>query len=280
MYYEHNCTSCGAEKSELQLNLKSKFTQLLKSVEKAFRKLHDNGKYDLNDLVDVKEFNDVIQDTAVIFNTAIYNVELPEHLLKRFKQDVFLFSGLKTHSQLLEASKLLFTKNNVFKSFELFSKDSAKLKKDYNENYLEAEHDYAVGTMQRVERWENFSDSDKYYLQYRTANDDKVRASHALLHNITLPKNSPFWDKYATKNGWRCRCTEVEVLATNNIISKLSEAMKKGEKATTQLGKNGENKLNIFRYNPAKQKIIFPPKHPYHKINGANKVKKILKNEN
>ncbi|MDB0602625.1 phage minor head protein [Tenacibaculum maritimum] len=216
-------------------------------------------------------------DTSEIFSSVIIDNDLPEKLVKKFKEDVYIFSGLKTHSQLLEASKQLFTKDNKIKSFETFSKDISKLKKDYNENYLEAEHDYAVGTMEQVERWESFSDSERYYLQYRTASDDRVRDTHAVLHNTTLPKKDNFWNFYTPKNGWRCRCSTVQVLAATNDVSSSSEAIKKGNKATTKIGKGGKNTLEIFRYNPAKEKVVFPPKHPYNKITGANKVKAILK---
>ncbi len=221
----------------------------------------------------------MVEDTAEFINTAIEEADLSEELIKEFKNDVYIFSGLKTHSQLLEASKLLFTKDNKLKSFEAFSKDIEKLKKDYNENYLEAEHDYAQGTMQQVERWESFSDSDRYNLQYRTAGDSQVRDSHAALHNITLPKSDPFWLYYSPKNGWRCRCSVVEVLASITEVSNRKKAMSSGEKATTQIGKNGKNKLEIFRYNPAIKKVVFPPKHPYNKVIGAKKIKTMLRDE-
>uniref|UniRef100_A0AA94F0J5 Phage head morphogenesis domain-containing protein n=1 Tax=Flavobacterium columnare TaxID=996 RepID=A0AA94F0J5_9FLAO len=67
-------------------------------------------------------------------------------------------------------------------------------------------------------------DTERYYLEYRTAGDDRVRDSHAALNGIVLPKRRPFWQKYYTPNGWRCRCHVVEVLASSNtkaIVSKL-----------------------------------------------------------
>lgn len=193
---------------------------------------------------------------------------------------MFLFSSLKTHAQLFEASRLLLTDDKTIKSFTQFSKDIASIKKDYNENYLEAEYDFAVGTVQMAQRWESFKDGDKYYLQYRTAGDDKVRDSHAVLHGITLPKSDAFWNYYFAPNGWRCRCVVVQVLAYLNEKSNSKKAIKLGEKATTQIGKKGKNKLEIFRFNPAKQKVIFPPKHPYHKVTGAKKVKSNIKKRN
>ena len=154
---------------------------------------------------------------------------------------------------------------------------SEKLKKIITKTILEAEYDFAVGAVQMAERWESFKDDDKYFLQYRTSGDDKVRKTHTVLDGITLPKSDPFWDYYFAPNGWRCRCNVVQVLAHLNQKSNSDKAIEMGEKATTQIGKNGENKLGIFRFNPAKEKVIFPPKHPYHKLAGASKVKADVK---
>ncbi|MDB0603177.1 phage minor head protein [Tenacibaculum maritimum] len=255
------------------------FKPLLKAVEKAFKKLHKKGKYSPHDLDTVAEYKTIIEETTGILNRAFEDNDLSDELLGRLENDVFLFSSLKTHAQLFEASRLLLTKDKTIKSFAQFSKGITSIKKNYNENYLEAEYDFAVGTVQMAERWESFKEGDKYYLQYRTAGDAKVRDSHAVLHNITLPKSDPFWNLYFAPNGWRCRCTVVQVLAYSNEKSNSKKAIKSGEKATTQIGKKGKNKLEIFRFNPAKQKVIFPPNHPYHKIAGANKVKAAVKKQ-
>ena len=43
-------------------------------------------------------------------------------------------------------------------------------------------------------KWHDFEqDGDRYYLQYRTAGDDKVREEHAALNGTTLPPSDPFW---------------------------------------------------------------------------------------
>ena len=46
-------------------------------------------------------------------------------------------------------------------------------------------------------KWEEFmEDGDRYNLQYRTANDGKVRPEHATMHGITLPPSDPFWEEF------------------------------------------------------------------------------------
>jgi len=274
--YNCTCGHCNHQQQDLQLALNPKFKRLLKTVEKAFKKLHKKGSYNPDDLKEVPEYQDIIIQTNGFLSRALSDNEISDSMRKSMEEDIFLFSGLKTHAQLFEASRQLLTEDKKIKSFSQFSKDVSSIKKNYNENYLEAEYDFAVGSGLMAERWENFTDGDRYYLQYRTANDDKVRDSHQALHNITLPKNDPFWDLFFPPNGWRCRCTVAEVLAYLNDLSDAVKAHKSGKSATYQESKNGKNKLEIFRFNPGKQKVAFPPKHPYHKVAGAAKAKPII----
>lgn len=271
--YECGCGECKHEKQDLQLALDPKFKALLKAVEKAYKKLHKNGKYSVDDLKKTKAFQDVVKETNGFLSRALEDNSLSEAMEKSLREDVFLFSQFKTHAQLMEASSMLLDADKKIKSFAAFSKDVAGIKSNYNENYLEAEYDFAVGSVLTAEKWDSFSDGDRYYLQYRTAKDDRVRDSHRLLDETTLPKTDPFWDKYFPPNGWRCRCTTVEVLARKNTATDSKAANKNGEAATSQLDKNGKNKLEIFRFNPGKEKVVFPPKHPYRKVQDANKIK-------
>jgi len=272
--YDCTCGSCAHEPEQLTLGLKSKFKGLLKTVEKAFKKLHENGKYSVEDLVEVKEYRDIIRDTNGILNGVLEDNSFSSEMLKSLKSDTFYFSQLRSHAQLLEASRLLLDDQKKIKSFAQFSNDVAKVKKEYNENYLEAEYDFAVGSVQMAERWDNFKGGANFLLQYRTAKDNKVRDTHAKLDETTLPKEDAFWNKYFPPNGWRCRCTTVEVLARKYTASDSADALEKGEKATTQIDKNDKNKLEIFRFNAGKEKVVFPPTHPYRKVQDANKIKK------
>jgi len=47
--------------------------------------------------------------------------------------------------------------------------------------------------------------------EYVTAGDDRVRANHVALEGVTLPKDSPEWDRIAPPNGFSCRCSLAEV---------------------------------------------------------------------
>ncbi len=215
-----------------------------------------------------KEPRSLIEETFNVLQKPLKDLsitqEIPPELTATLEENVFVFSGFKTYHELKEASMLLKDEKGGFKSFERFSRDVESIDKKYNKNYPAAEYEFAVSSTQMAVRWKDLEkDGDRYNLQYRTAGDDRVREEHAALNGITLPPSDKFWNEYYPPNGWRCRCTAVQVRKGKYPESDSDEAVKAGEKATTQIGKNGTNKSKIFRFNPGKQEKIFPPKHPY-----------------
>ena len=219
----------------------------------------------------------LIDATANVFEKGlglgVGDNEIPSAMLQGLKNDVYLFSALKTHAQLEEVSRLLLDENGKIKPFQQFANDVSKIRENYNQNYLEAEYNFAVNSAQMAAKWAAFEENKgRYNLQYRTAGDEKVRESHAVLANITLPLDDVFWKQYFPPNGWRCRCTVVEVSKSNYEESNSADAINKGSYATTQIAADGKNRLEIFRFNPGMDKVVFPPTHPYHKLQNAQSI--------
>lgn len=201
--------------------------------------------------------------------------EVPEALTKALNENVFVFSGLKTYHQLKQASLLLQDEKGGIKPYNQFQQEVLKLHESYNVNYLNAEYNFAASAAQMAAKWNDFEqDGDQYHLQFRTAADERVRTSHAVLHNTTLPPSDPFWNEYMPPLDWNCRCTVAQVLKDKYTPSNSAEAVSNGQKATTRIGKDGVNRTAMFRFNPGKQKVIFPEKHPYFKV--QQRVKEIV----
>lgn len=182
-------------------------------------------------------------------------------MLQKLEQDVFLFSGMKTYTQLKEASLLLRNTDGKIKSEAKFITDVKKIDANYNENYLRAERQYAIAASQSAAQYHEYmKDADRYDLQIRTAADDKVRASHAALHNVTKPADDPYWNNVWTPFDWGCRCRIIQVLKGKYTVTDSDTANDAFKKAVPPL----------FRFNPGRQQIIFPEKHPYypHHCNG------------
>lgn len=195
--------------------------------------------------------------------------EVPETVRYALENNAFIFSGFKAFHSLREVGLSLLDEKGNIKSFEAFHQDAVKVNNRYNHNYLYAEYNHAVGASLMAARWHRFeADGDKYDLQYRTAEDDRVREDHAILNGTTLPPSDPFWGKYLPPNGWNCRCTAVQVRKGKYPLSDPELSMKRGDNCTETA------KQQIFRFNPGKGLALFPPKHPYYKA--PAKVKEII----
>lgn len=198
---------------------------------------------------------------------------IPKEMSEKLERDVFVFSGCKTYQELREASQLLRDERGQVKPFRSFFEEVKALHPTYNEQYLEAEYGFAVHSAQSAAKWAQIEqDGDTYDLQYRTAGDGLVRPAHAALNGVTLPPSDPFWLKYMIPNGWRCRCNAVQVRKGKYPRSDSTEAIERGEKATTDLDGQGRNRAEMFRFNPGKDKVIFPKNHPYYNLSTGAKV--------
>ena len=247
----------------LQLADKKKPFEFDDSLFDAVAKLiYENGGFDISQLEDPAA-RAVINETLRVLSTAIDSGlphEVPATVRYALENNAFIFSGFKTFHSMREIGLSMVTDNGDIKPFNLFLNDVKTINNKYNHNYLYAEYNHAVGTSLMAAKWLDFEqDSDRYDLQYRTANDERVREEHALLHNTTLPASDPFWDKYYPPNGWNCRCTVVQVRKGKYPTSDPQLAMKRGDNCTDGV------KQRMFRYNPGKTLQLFPPKHPYYK---------------
>lgn len=206
---------------------------------------------------------DVIDETFRILGGAVsssISEEMPAELTGLLENNAFIFSGLKTYHSLNEVGLSLIGDDGGIKPFEKFHEDVAKIDAKYNRNYLYAEYNHAVTSSQMAAKWHDFQqDGDRYNLQYRTANDERVREEHQRLHNITLPVSDLFWEQFMPPNGWNCRCVVVQVRKGRYPESDSQQAVGIGEEITE------EPKKRIFRFNPGKELKVFPDKHPYNK---------------
>jgi len=214
---------------------------------------------------------DLVNETNKVLSRAVdkgLKDNMPaDEMVGKLRQDVFVFSACKTHIELKQVSTMLLDKEGKIQSWQNFQQQVTAIHQQYNENYLQAEYIFATSSAEMAGRWSQFEkDGDRYNLQYRTAQDNKVRESHRAMAGITLPVDDPFWDSYFPPNGWRCRCTTVQVPKNKYAESDSGDSIKKAEVATTQIDSKGRNRGEMFRFNPGKQAVIFPPNHPYYKI--------------
>lgn len=204
----------------------------------------------------------LIGATANIYREALdaptIGYEIPPSMRKKLEEDIFVFSGFKTYHQLKEASMLLRDDAGNLKPFGQFYRDVAQIRDKYNRNWLRAEYNFATASAEMAAQWAAYAREKKFTnLQYRTALDDKVRPEHAALEGVTLPQDDPFWNTAFPPNGWNCRCNVVPVLKEDYPVSN-SEAAQLSFRQLT------EGNAEMFRFNPGKESVLFPPHHPYY----------------
>ncbi len=230
--------------------------------------VYNAGGFDASQL-NTPEAHRLIAETLKQLKTAIASGvphEVPETVRYALENNAFIFSGFKAFHTLREVGLSLVTDKGDIKPFETFRRDVEAVNNRYNHNYLYAEYNHAVGASLMAARWQKIeSDGDRYDLQYRTAQDDRVREDHAILHGTTLPPSDPFWSLYLPPNGWNCRCTAVQVRKGKYPQSDPDLSMLRGNNCTENA------KQQIFRFNPGKDLQLFPPKHPYYKAPEAAK---------
>lgn len=179
---------------------------------------------------------DFINTHAEALNTSMARVEMSDGMRQRLQRSNWVFSGMKTFHELNEAFPSLIDEYGERKTFDRFYDDVRKIHETYNRNYLRAEYNFVTQSAEMASRWERFSeDGDRYYLQYRTAGDDRVRPEHAAMEGITLPIDDPFWESYYPPNGWNCFIGGTPVLTQNGWRS--IESIRRGDLVVGGSGK-------------------------------------------
>lgn len=205
-----------------------------------------------------KPVQDFIEAHASVLDSGFQKVEMSDAMRRRLTRSDYIFSGMKTFHELNEAFPSLLDENGNRKTFEQFLNDVRKIDSTYNRDYLRAEYNFVQASATMAAKWEGFmEDGDRYYLQYRTAGDNKVRPEHAALNGVTLPIGDSFWAEYYPPNGWNCRCNVVQVRKSKQPPTPHDEAMVLGEEALQKDTKG------MFRFNAGKEQKTVPDYNPY-----------------
>lgn len=177
----------------------------------------------------------------------------PEHdLLLKLREDIYVFSGFKNYQLLQDASKLLINSTGEIRTFSEFSKMVLDLNDQYNINWLRSEYNMAVANTDMARKWLKFEEQKELFplLSFRSVIDDRAR--HVKWNHITRPVDDPIWDFLTPPLDWGCRCT----------LQQLAEGK---QTPKSKLPKKAKVK-DEFAFNPGKEKVVFPPNHPYYKV--------------
>lgn len=187
-------------------------------------------------------------------------------LLEHFKYNVAIFSGAKTHQNVVDITNEIF-KDGEKQSFSEFKKVAGTIFQKYNVNWLKTEFNMANNQAIAGRKWLDIEKNKDIFpaLKYVTIGDERVRADHSILDGIVRPVDDPFWRTYYPPNDWGCRCTVEQMTAEESPISSDSVIKKINEKYQPD---------DLFNGNAGIDRIIFSPDHPYFKVDDRFKLLK------
>lgn len=245
----------GDEKTQKKIiaKLRKLFDNMMKTL------FHQKGAQLDITILETENAQEFIEEHASVLNSSFKEVAMSDIMRQRLEESNYIFSGMKTFHELNEAFPSLLDENGNRKPFEQFLNDVRKMiDSKYNSNYLRAEYNFVNSSAVMAAKWEEFKQyGDRYYLQYRTAGDKRVRPEHAALNRVTLPITDSFWETFFPPNGWNCRCTVVQVRKSKYEATDHDEAMSRGDAAT------GKDTRGLFRFNPGMQQKAMPDYNPY-----------------
>lgn len=178
--------------------------------------------------------------------------------LVHLEKNVYQFCGAKNW-QMMKDLTLLTKDQDKIRPFNEFKKLAGSVLNDYQGTYLRAEYNAAIAGAQMASKWVDVEKTaqnksmDDILLQYRTAEDGRVRDAHKALNRITRPASDPMWNTYYPPNGWNCRCTVVKL----NRGDVTSEKKRDESIGPVEIPK-------IFATNLGKEGLVFPKNSPYY----------------
>ena len=250
-------------------------TYLVDLFRKAFRAIFQRHQHDTI-------LHDMAVEECTILDDAISTVAGSRHIdmtdyrdpqartLQRLRTNLVTFVAFKNYHRSQDMIRALTDEHGKIRSWAAFQREVISLGEEYNVHWLQAEYNTVIAAAQSAAQWDDYiRDAHIFpYLIYKTQHDDKVRASHQLLHDVCKLITDTFWDTYYPPNGWRCRCYVLQ--------AKTDQGYKKEPDAYP----DDKSIPPVFRHNPAKSGKVWNKKHPYF-IGISNVIKaKIMRTRN
>ncbi|ELR69175.1 hypothetical protein C900_05371 [Fulvivirga imtechensis AK7] len=249
--YTPRCNHAQEQHREIKLSYQD---DLLEIIDRLIEKIYSGETVTVDQELYELTANELFESVERGFGTTLKVAEGADlEMLRKLRENIYVFSGFKTYNMLQEASALLLDENGARRTFAQFRDEILKLNQEYNVNFLRAEYNHATASSRMAAKWTQIlSQADALpLLQYITAGDSRVRESHRPLDKVILPVTHPFWNSYMPPNDWGCRCT----------VRQLAE----GERTRPQDIPEPQLK-EMFLGNPGKDGVIFPRTHPYYNI--------------
>jgi len=218
----------------------------------------DYSKFNLPDFLFLFTFEELLEEVNKGFGEASAFAEgsVRRGYADAFRFNMNTFSGAKTFQEVNNLSRLVFTEEGFKRPFAEFRELAAPVDDTYNKTWLKTEQDTTFGPAQGAEHWVEIEEDKEIlpFLQYQTADDERVRHEHAQWDNLTFPVDHEFWDTRMPVNDFNCRCRVIQL----------------SEGKTSKLKGVPENSSSVFNNNVGKTREIFTESHPYYKVSAED----------
>lgn len=134
-----------------------------------------------------------------------------KELLTELRANIYQFSAAKTFTMVEDMRGIIVGGL----TFDEFKGEANKIFDRYNQSWLEAEYNTAIGQGEMARKWQEI-EKDKNlfpYLKYNAVNDSHTSDICKPLDNTILPVGHEFWREFSPLNHFNCRCI-IEQLET------------------------------------------------------------------
>lgn len=189
----------------------------------------------------------------------------PTDLIAELEENIYVFSGAKTYTQVKDISSLI-VENGELVPWSKFKKLAIEKYELYNVDYLASEYETAIGQAQSAVKWNQIQQDAKAfpYLQRKAVMDANTSPECVMLNDIVAPVGDPFWRTRSPLTHFRCRC----IL---EAIDKYADVKLSSRAKINASVRDTEHINPLFKGNPGIDKVIFNESHPYFDIEPKDK---------
>lgn len=185
---------------------------------------------------------------------------LNKALFRELRDNIYIFSGAKTFTQVKDVSSLLVEDGRIrpFTSFKNAAKERMSL---YNEAYLKTEYETAIGQAQTAVKWQEIEKDAKTFpfLQRKAIMDANTSKECSVLNDIIAPVSDPIWRTRSPLTHFNCRCILTQIDKYADVALSTQAEKNKAMRDTDHVNP-------LFKGNPGIDKVVFNNKHPYFDI--------------
>jgi SPP1 gp7 family putative phage head morphogenesis protein len=182
-------------------------------------------------------------------------------LLSELRENIYMFSGAKTYQQVKDMRDLLSGEDKITEWADF--RDAARsIYKQYNENWLSAEYDTAIGQAQNAVKWDLIEKNKELmpYLKYNAVEDNNECEICEPFNDLIAPVDDPIWSWAYPENHFKCRCT-VDQIDKYEDVTLTSDDEK--ARLTSEVGDKMDD---MFKMNAGKDRVVFSEEHPYFEV--------------